>query len=211
MTISPVTIGGFTGAEKDTVSEFVDRIARRWVAAGNPLPNTPPELRSPEEKAQMIAFSREMTNDIDRHCLARWHNGLVPLVAAEQAAQEAAHRAAADVTTRWEELATAPHWHAAHHRYALAVHAARQAIQAWIDAAAERDQRQREVDHQPPWGQNPPQGWAWEEYLRSVPEHERIPPTGSDDARLALFQLNEQHRERQAIADETLRRPDGDL
>lgn len=211
--MKPVTIGGFTGNEMDGPrgENFIQQCANRWVAAGHQLPSKDPNARSPQEQELWSAFSRELVRDADRCLAAKWHNRMVPLAAAELAAKETAERALLEVTKRWDALETAQAWHAAHHRYVLAVNAARKAIETWISVAAERDKAQTEPAHRPPWPTQVPEGVAWEDYKASVPEHERIPPSGSDRAMLTLTQLNEQHRERQAIAAETLRRPGGDL
>lgn len=177
-----IAVDGLTGTDAETTNDAFRTAYERHAGAG-------PDIAE--------GFAQWAVRYTQAHNVARVHNALVPLANAAAEARQEAQRALRVVETRWDALRTARHWLAAHHAYVEAVHVARRRTAAWENAARAALNQARELV-----GDRGTENFD-SVYNNLVPEGDRI-TIDSDDATLALTELEETHRQRRAITAETL-------
>jgi hypothetical protein len=181
-TMQSITLDGWTGHETDEEAD------KRHQAAYATFADLPRDER-------VTAFGNAMDAEYYKHKISRWHNQLLPYAERVLAAQEDAQRALRVVETRWAALRTARSWHAAHHTYVEALHAARAALAQWSTAVDDHDTKKRQVTG----------GFVSQaDYDRHIPAEHRLPVIDSAAPKVAKTELEETYRQRRAIVRETL-------
>jgi hypothetical protein len=182
-----ITINGLTGSDTETTNEAIAAAYRQHTTqpAGS----------------DVTRCSRWAAGYVKAWDAAKAHNRMVPAANAVAEARQDAQRALRVVETRWEALRTARAWEAAHHAYVEAVHDARRRISTWQHATDEAARQVRELTTN--------LSELDRVYATHVPADDRI-DLDWDAPKLALTELEETHRQRRAIAAETLSALHGD-
>lgn len=181
---SPVTLHGFTGADKEL---SIDAFREKLFA----LEKERHPAGYPNEEVQTHARGWMFDEIVSAHSVAEYHNGILKLIAAYQAAERKVHAAKHAAGAAYEELTerTTTAWHAAHHRYIVAIHNAEPAFAELAEAATHLVEF-----HTGKW-----RGVVASFYNQHVPAERRLDVAALDqiaerdtDHELALFR--EQHR-----------------
>lgn len=124
-----ITIDGYTGNTEPTGDQIFGRVRRELTAQ---YPDGADE--DTYARAGVALLHRYLT----AHMVAQYHNQLTQLTITYQLAQQAARRAVMAVDDAYTDLSrrTTTAWHAAHHRYVIAVTEAQAAYAAQLEAAA---------------------------------------------------------------------------
>jgi len=182
VTLPTITIFGFDSDENLTDQEFFDALNREIEHRGI----------DPQDRRACADLFTEILAGAK---VASFHNKLAPLLATYRSAARAARAAVFAADQAYDERAnrTTTAWHAAHHRYILAVTAAQDALAAQHEAAEPARKHAKQFP-----------SLAREFYDKLVPAGQRLTIPNLDELATQLTQFRETHQQRITLLAHTL-------